>query len=99
PPHLHHPFPTRRSSDLGRIDAFVEMLDRQARRPGDTQTEADEKDRRDQTALERARTKIAWALGAVGRLGCHFRLRGRFTWNGFLDRKSTRLNSSHVAIS
>src|SRR5207253_8834315 len=98
PPPVHHPFPTRRSSDLrrqGLADAFVAEVDeRQLGLQGEQLKAADgfflfvlESEGRGALALfeDSEDTAEQVQLGLVG-----FAL---------LDRKSTRLNSSHVAIS
>src|SRR5439155_22266339 len=88
-PHLHS-FPTRRSSDLEQVRAFLEideidviLLDNMKR------TEM-----REAVALRKNKVKFEASGGItlknIRQIEFHFI---------FPDRKSTRLNSSHVAIS
>src|SRR5690606_40668482 len=85
--HPRYPYslPTRRSSDLGN-GAFAEIL-RNAQRPIVIVGEG---------AVTGASGKDVLALAAE-----IASVSGALTeeWNGFADRKSTRLNSSHVKIS
>src|SRR5207302_11416581 len=69
-----HSFPTRRSSDLQRVERAVLV--------------------RHQPVGERARRRLVEALGLIDQ--DHLLL---FFLGHPLDRKSTRLNSSHVKIS
>src|SRR5207253_9448794 len=82
-------FPTRRSSDL--VEQRLEDLERRARVEGHA---ADEAAGPVVGVLHRAEP-LEHAVDVRARLGVH----GDDVRPGRQDRKSTRLNSSHVAIS
>src|SRR5690606_42160444 len=84
-----HSFPTRRSSDLGRVNGWWCPLN-------DSPATAGQQ--------HQARTKICLHLlkNCVHRGAGRFHIGGQMRGAeecGFKDRKSTRLNSSHVKIS
>src|SRR5207249_6917235 len=81
-----HSFPTRRSSDLERQDEDHRPELQRARHTGQRRQERD----RLEPCARRPRTRAACAAG--GRSKRRSRSPGP-------DRKSTRLNSSHVSIS
>src|SRR5207253_11230619 len=89
PTRLPHSFPTRRSSDLGAVAAFVEGWPARSLGRGAAEVFLDR-------LLDRPLHAAAFS-GAL-RFGNAFLLvHGGFVLGA--DRKSTRLNSSHVAIS
>src|SRR5207249_12323790 len=93
--HLHT-FPTRRSSDLGASDRFLNALSSRYEK-GITWA-------LDHTLLVLLATVMMLGLGLLiySQLGSGFLPtmdEGSFVLDYWIDRKSTRLNSSHVSIS
>src|SRR5439155_20628290 len=89
-----HSFPTRRSSDL--------LFLRQQRRRGDRGGDADRQAVHREERVRRPRAVVPWTHR--GHPERHRQLESQEEgWtrcvHGTTDRKSTRLNSSHVAIS
>src|SRR5690606_40555034 len=86
-----HSFPTRRSSDLPALHAVVEKTRRMSGRGGgeDGGGAAGEE--------EAKHGRVLVTIGRHFRDGCH--MRRVYDSYASLDRKSTRLNSSHVKIS
>src|SRR5207249_10134602 len=94
PPDLH-PFPTRRSSDLD-DEPSRELLSRVL--PGNSKNDADVMRWQYWENPYGDALRFLWVDG--DRLVCHYALIPvPLVVNGRLDRKSTRLNSSHVSIS
>src|SRR5699024_11926839 len=93
---VHHSFPTRRSSDLAAVDAFLARIEAQDHKLG-AFTEVYAEDARLAAAAADQARRAGHALGPLH--GVPIALKDLIEIEGRIDRKSTRLNSSHVSIS
>src|SRR5205814_8312442 len=92
------PFPTRRSSDLTSIPIILRLLERREAMLKKYMAMGEEQTRRAENELNSIQNSLKVYRGQLAGLKDQA-LMGRKMMDEMADRKSTRLNSSHLGIS